>query len=146
MNFLADEVSRLLGTSAVVEALPGHLGHDETSQQRLPLLLRRLRAIAELAEPAPTSAPPVSMRPILGSSRPAGTSPSERWVPLRSSNIAAVAYDGPTSTLVVEFIGGRVYEYDAVPRAVFDGFGASASAGRYHYYWVRNRYTYRRVG
>lgn len=51
--FVSTEIRRLLGLPGFTDALPGHLASDEASQQRLPLVLDRLRAIARLSEPAP---------------------------------------------------------------------------------------------
>ena len=47
-RYIAKVISRLLGESAFLAALPGQLPGDAASQARLPELLRRLRAIAEL--------------------------------------------------------------------------------------------------
>ena len=49
-KFVATEIRRLLGMLGFVDALPGQLERDEASQQRLPLLLGRLQAIAKLSE------------------------------------------------------------------------------------------------
>jgi len=46
--FVADEVRQLLTTPEFIDALPGFLAPDAASQRRLPVLLRRLRAIASL--------------------------------------------------------------------------------------------------
>lgn len=45
-TYLREEVGRLLDTEAFRRALPGHLGPDAATQARLPLLKRRLQAIA----------------------------------------------------------------------------------------------------
>lgn len=45
-TYLGDTFRTLLQNDAFVDALPGHLPGDEASQQRLPLLLERLRDIA----------------------------------------------------------------------------------------------------
>jgi len=46
--FVACGVGELLGESEFIEALPGHLPPDSASQQRLPMVLRRLRKMALL--------------------------------------------------------------------------------------------------
>ena len=51
--YVSTGIRRLLGQSGFIDALPGHLASDEASQQRLPLVLDRLRAIARLSEPDP---------------------------------------------------------------------------------------------
>jgi hypothetical protein len=48
-RYIAQAIGRLLGESAFLAALPGQLPADAASQARLPELLRRLRATAELA-------------------------------------------------------------------------------------------------
>ncbi|WP_457767379.1 hypothetical protein [Cyanobium sp. ULC082] len=50
-NDLAAQFKDLLATSAFIEALPAFLPPDQASQQRLPDLLQKLRAITALAEP-----------------------------------------------------------------------------------------------
>ena len=52
-TFVSAEIRRLLGVPGFIDALPGHLESDEASQQRLPLLLGRLQAIAKLSEANP---------------------------------------------------------------------------------------------
>lgn len=45
-EFLADEFERFLGNRAFLDALPGHLMPDSASQQRIPILLKRIEAVA----------------------------------------------------------------------------------------------------
>ena len=52
-TYVSTEIRRLLGQSGFIDALPGHLASDEASQQRLPLVLGRLQAIAKLSETNP---------------------------------------------------------------------------------------------
>ena len=47
-RYIANELNRLLGDADFLAALPGQLPGDAASQARLPELMRRLRAIAEL--------------------------------------------------------------------------------------------------
>jgi len=47
-RYLIDAVRSLLAVRAFDEALPGQLPSDQASQQRLPLLRRKLAAIAAL--------------------------------------------------------------------------------------------------
>src|SRR5574340_1717257 len=46
--YLRERVAGLLATSAFIDALPGHLPGDAASQQRLPDLEDKLRALARL--------------------------------------------------------------------------------------------------
>jgi hypothetical protein len=148
-SFIVDEVKRLLATPTIVEALPGHLRADAASQARLPFVLAQLHAIAtiEPLAPASESTAPSTRRGGFTSRRTPPRIPvtALRWMPMRSTNVIAVTYDPSSSTLGVEFTGGRLYEYDDVPSTVYEGFARSASAGRYVHEWVRGRYAYRRV-
>lgn len=45
-EFIAENVARFLSVERFIDALPGHLMPDEASQARLPLLTKRLEAIA----------------------------------------------------------------------------------------------------
>ncbi|HMP73541.1 MAG TPA: hypothetical protein PKE55_09800 [Kiritimatiellia bacterium] len=47
-EFISNRIGELLKDERFIDLLPGHLGGDETSQQRLPKLLDRLRVIARL--------------------------------------------------------------------------------------------------
>lgn len=56
-------------------------------------------------------------------------------IALSSSVIAAIAYDDATGDLDVEFVGGAIYRYRAVPRVEVDGLLAADSPGR----WMNTR-------
>ena len=70
---------------------------------------------------------------------------ASRRVPVQSSNISSVGYDGSTKTLQVEFRDQTVYEYDGVPEDVYDGLLAASSPGMYFHRAVRGRFPYRRI-
>lgn len=162
-TFVAEEVGRLLGEPDFLDALPGHLPPDPASQQRLPLLLSRLRAIAaplaseQRQRPAvthdkvrtPAGTRPAPPRPVehrhAQLAIPSGPAGTAVWRPVRSSNIASFAYDSASRVLTVHFRRGGVYEYEDVPAQIFEGWKAAASAGRYHHRWIRDRYRCRRV-
>lgn len=57
-----------------------------------------------------------------------------------SSNIAAVGFDEDTGTLQVEFSSGTVYEYQGVPKDVYDGLMAAESKGSYFAKHIRGAY------
>jgi hypothetical protein len=59
-------------------------------------------------------------------------------IPVDSSAIRAVGYDG--STLTVEFHSGRIYDHPNVPCSVFESFMHSSSKGAYYNRHVRGRY------
>lgn len=75
---------------------------------------------------------------------PEGQTPVVDGIPhadLNSSNIWGAAYDPRTGKMKVRFQGGSEYEYDGVPRAIFDAFihgNASAKTkgqNRYGRWW-----------
>ena len=59
-------------------------------------------------------------------------------IPVDSSVIRAVGYDG--STLTVEFHSGRVYDHPRVPYSVNDGLMRASSKGAYDNRYIRGRY------
>lgn len=68
------------------------------------------------------------------------------YIPVISSTLASVAYDETSSTLGVQFNGGREYEYYGVPETVYRGILSADSAGRFFQTHVKDAgYTFRRV-
>jgi hypothetical protein len=59
-------------------------------------------------------------------------------IPVNSTAIAAVGYDG--STLRVEFHSGRDYDHHGVPYAVYVGLITADSVGRYYNQHIRGKY------
>ena len=59
-------------------------------------------------------------------------------VPVNSSVIRAVGYDG--RTLTVEFHSGRVYDHPRVPPSVYDGLMRASSKGAFYNRHIRGRY------
>lgn len=49
--------------------------------------------------------------------------------PVQSSNVVSIGYDAETQVLEIEFRSG-VYQYQGVPRQVFDGLLAADSVGK----------------
>ncbi|MCB0711737.1 MAG: KTSC domain-containing protein [Ignavibacteriae bacterium] len=66
-------------------------------------------------------------------------------VPVSSSNVISIGYDSSTSTLEVEFHGGRVYQYHAVPESVYHNLMSAASIGSYINHHIKNTYAWTRV-
>src|SRR5690606_22120151 len=52
-----------------------------------------------------------------------------RWIPVRSSNLSAVAYDPNTRTLYIEFHSSGTYAYSNVPPSVYQGLLNASSHG-----------------
>lgn len=57
------------------------------------------------------------------------------WVPVRSSNLAAVAYEvtptPPYRRMYVRFKSGAVYYYDDVERPIYEALLLAPSAGQF---------------
>ena len=62
-----------------------------------------------------------------------------------SQAIAMFAYDLNAKSLLIHFKTGGVYLYQAVPRAVFDGFREAPSKGQFFQSTIRDRYAARRL-
>ncbi|HEX2206057.1 MAG TPA: KTSC domain-containing protein [Longimicrobium sp.] len=69
-----------------------------------------------------------------------------QYVPVISSNIAAVAYDDADRILGVQFQNGGEYWYHGVPRTVYQNLLSAVSKGRYFWAFVRNVYACAKVG
>jgi len=65
--------------------------------------------------------------------------------PVSSSNIRAIGYDAETSTLTIEFHGGRVYEYRSVPESVYRRLMDASSHGTYFSDYIKDRYSTARI-
>ncbi|NMZ49731.1 KTSC domain-containing protein [Pseudomonas poae] len=66
-------------------------------------------------------------------------------IPVNSSNIASVGYDAATSSLQIEFLNGKVYEYYEVPESEFDGLVNAGSPGGYFHANIKNIYSYAEI-
>lgn len=64
---------------------------------------------------------------------------------VNSSNLHSVGYDHETSTLEIEFHGGRIYQYSNVPTQVYKGLMTTGSHGRYFHQRIREVYPYRKI-
>ena len=62
-----------------------------------------------------------------------------------SEAIEKFAYDLGTRRLVIFFKSGGVYEYEDVPRTVFDGFRAAQSKGEFFQSAIRIQFASRRL-
>lgn len=61
-----------------------------------------------------------------------------------SSSIASVGYDGSTSTLEIEFLGGAVYQYFDVSQVVYEELMSASSHGQYLAHQIKPHYRYAR--
>jgi hypothetical protein len=67
---------------------------------------------------------------------------------VKSSNIVSVGYDPDTHTLRIDYKGKdepAKYEYDEVPKDVYDGLMASKSKGAYAFEHIRGRFKHRKL-
>jgi hypothetical protein len=62
-----------------------------------------------------------------------------------STEIEWIGYEPKRDMLQVEFIEGKIYQYDRVPSAVYQDFLGADSYGRYFELNIKNRYPSRRV-
>lgn len=60
--------------------------------------------------------------------------------PCESSNIKAHGYDAATRTLAIQFAGGKLWHYAAVPPEVYSGLVAAPSIGSFFAKSVRNNF------
>lgn len=67
-------------------------------------------------------------------------------IPVSSSNLSAVGYDGHSQTLRVSFLNGMVYEYYHVPESLYQGLMTASSHGKYLDKYIKKaRYMYDRI-
>lgn len=64
-------------------------------------------------------------------------------IPVTSSNISAIGYEG--STLYVRFNNGSLYEYYNVPSSVYSGLMSASSHGSYLASHVKGTYRYKQI-
>ncbi len=61
-------------------------------------------------------------------------------VSVTSSNIRSIGYEPSTSTLEVEFHGGRVYQYAGVAAVEYQRFLSAGSKGTFFHDQIKDRY------
>lgn len=66
-------------------------------------------------------------------------------IPVSSSNLVAIGYDGASYTLRVEFKTGGTYDYYDVPQSEFDRLRTASSHGEYLARNIKGKYRYARV-
>ena len=64
---------------------------------------------------------------------------------LESRAVLSAGYDETTQTLEIEFSSGRIYQFDAVPRSVYDWLLRTPSKGGYVTRMINPHYGYRDV-
>lgn len=66
-------------------------------------------------------------------------------IPVTSSNVEAIGYDGDSQTLQVEFKNGSTYQYFDVPERIFDELRDAGSIGAYLSSNIKGVYRFSRV-
>lgn len=66
-------------------------------------------------------------------------------IPVTSSNIESIGYDGDSSTLEIEFKNGATYQYFDVPENVFTELRDADSVGGYLAARIKGTYRYSKV-
>lgn len=66
-------------------------------------------------------------------------------IPVKSSNLAGIAYDSQQMVLTVWFLNGSIYNYYDVPKAVWTSFQNADSKGKYLAANIKGRFSYERV-
>lgn len=62
-----------------------------------------------------------------------------------STEIEWIGYDYKRSMLQVEFIEGKIYQYDEVPESIYKAFLDASSHGQFFETFIKGRYAFRRV-
>ena len=65
--------------------------------------------------------------------------------PVTSSNVVSIGYDEASETLEVEFFKSGIYQYQNVPKTIFDEFMATESKGQFLHVYIKPIYPYTRV-
>jgi hypothetical protein len=65
--------------------------------------------------------------------------------PLTSSSVASAGYDEATLVLEIEFRSGRIYQFEDVPRGVFDWLLRTPNKGSYVARMINNKFRFRDV-
>jgi len=96
--------------------------------------LRKLAAMGITSPPPSRKArarKPVTKGRVLGKMGFAGEGTVGNRMPVTSSNVASIGYDGGQQLLEVEFHSGAVYQYHEVPKRVWGQFKSAPSKGKF---------------
>lgn len=66
-------------------------------------------------------------------------------MPVESSTIAKVGFNGRSKVLRIEFLTGAVYDYRDVPEDTYKGLLEAPSKTQYHKAFISMRFRYRQV-
>jgi hypothetical protein len=65
--------------------------------------------------------------------------------PLSSRAVVSAGYDAVSGTLELEFLSGRIYQYEDVPPSAYDWLLRTPSKGTYVSRMINGQYSYRDV-
>ena len=63
---------------------------------------------------------------------------------ISSSDLASVGYEN--GSLYVRFNSGGLYVYSGVPESIYSGLMNASSHGKYFHAYIKNSYSYQRIG
>jgi hypothetical protein len=66
-------------------------------------------------------------------------------VAVESAGLASIGHCAESCVLEIEFRGGEVYRYFAVPRGTYDELVGADSKGTYFHHFIRDRFPHARV-
>ena len=64
--------------------------------------------------------------------------------PVVSTDLASVGHDG--QNLFIRFNSGATYIYSNVPESVFRELLAASSKGKYFHHFIKNAFSYQKIG
>lgn len=66
-------------------------------------------------------------------------------IPVQSSNLVSVKYEESSMNLEIEFKKNSVYQYNHVPKSVYDELMGSKSLGEYFHENIKDKYDYHKI-
>jgi hypothetical protein len=66
--------------------------------------------------------------------------------PVQSSNLSSVGYDSENQILEIEFKKSGIYQYFKVPVNIYNGLMNASSHGEYFNAYIKNSFSYNKVG
>jgi hypothetical protein len=64
---------------------------------------------------------------------------------VKSSNLLSVGYDTKKMILEIRFNSGDMYQYDNVPKEIYQGLMSASSKGSYFYDMIRDNYSFKKI-
>jgi hypothetical protein len=64
---------------------------------------------------------------------------------VKSSNLLSVGYDAKNKILEIRFNSGNMYQYDNVPKEIYNGLMSASSKGSYFYDMIKGNYSFKQI-